>query len=165
MGVSGAGKSTVAGILARRLHWDLQEGDDLHPPTNVAKMAAGTALSDDDRWPWLDRCAQWIRDHGAEGRPGVITCSALKRVYRDRLRGPGVVFVHLTGASETISRRMAARSDHYMPTSLLTSQLATLQTPQTDENVLVVDNGPSPEELADQIISRLDLMATSSAWV
>ena len=85
MGVSGSGKSTVAAILAGHLGWDLQEGDDLHPGTNVDKMAAGIALTDDDRWPWLDRVADWIRDHTMAGVPGIITCSALKRVYRDRV--------------------------------------------------------------------------------
>src|SRR6185295_9211332 len=83
MGVSGSGKSTVAGLLAGQLGWDLAEGDDLHPPNNVAKMSAGIPLTDDDRWPWLDRVATWIRDHTAAGAPGIITCSALKRSYRD----------------------------------------------------------------------------------
>jgi gluconokinase len=93
MGVSGSGKSTVAGLLAGRLSWDLEEGDDLHPAANVAKMAAGHPLTDEDRRPWLDRVAAWIRHRAEAGRPGIITCSALKRSYRDRLRAPGVVFV------------------------------------------------------------------------
>ena len=93
MGVSGCGKSTVAGVLAGRLGWDLGEGDDLHPAANVAKMAAGHPLTDEDRKPWLELVASWIREHTDAGRPGIITCSALKRSYRDVLRGDDVVFV------------------------------------------------------------------------
>jgi len=97
MGVSGSGKSTVAGLLAGRLGWDLAEGDDLHPESNVAKMHAGQPLTDEDRWPWLESIADWIRAHTAAGNPGVVTCSALKKRYRDVLRGEGVVFVFLEG--------------------------------------------------------------------
>jgi len=114
MGVSGSGKSTVAGILAGQLGWDLEEGDDLHPAANVAKMDSGQPLTDDDRWPWLDTVAAWITDHTTAGIPGIITCSALKRGYRDRMRGPNVVFVHLAGSKDQIGRRLAARSDHFM---------------------------------------------------
>ena len=157
MGVSGSGKSTVAGILAGQLGWDLEEGDDLHPAANVAKMAAGTPLTDDDRWPWLDRVADWIRDHTRSGLPGVITCSALKRIYRDRMRGDHVVFVHLTGSKDTISHRLAARTDHYMPTTLLDSQINTLESPGPDESVIVIDVGRKPAEEAAEIIDRLSL--------
>src|SRR5205823_6673283 len=93
-GVSGVGKTTVAGLLSERLGWDFAEGDDLHPATNVAKLSAGTPLTDEDRWPWLDRVATWIRTHTDAGIPGIITCSALKRIYRDKLSGSNVVFVH-----------------------------------------------------------------------
>jgi carbohydrate kinase (thermoresistant glucokinase family) len=156
MGVSGSGKSTIAGLLARRLGWDLQEGDDLHPAANVAKMAAGLPLTDDDRWPWLDRVAAWVTAHTAAGRPGVITCSALRRTYRDRLRSDGVVFVHLTGSRDQLARRLAARPGHFMPPSLLESQVATLEPPSDHENVLRVEaTGASPEEIADSVISRL----------
>ena len=110
MGVSGSGKSTVAGIVAGRLGWDLEEGDDLHPPASVAKMASGIPLTDADRWPWLDLVGAWIREHTATGRPGVVTCSALRRVYRDRLRGDGVVFVYLAG--DQGADRAAARRPH-----------------------------------------------------
>ena len=116
MGVSGSGKSTVAGILAGQLGWDLEEGDDLHPPANVAKMSAGTPLTDQDRWPWLDKVAEWITEHTAAGLPGIITCSALKRIYRDRMRGDHVIFVHLTGDRDTINQRISARQDHFMVT-------------------------------------------------
>jgi gluconokinase len=157
MGVSGSGKSTVAGIVAGQLGWDLEEGDDLHPEANVAKMAAGTPLTDEDRWPWLDQVGAWIREHTAAGRPGVITCSALRRVYRDRLRGEHVVFVYLAGTKEMIGHRLAARTDHFMPSALLDSQLATLEPPGPDENAIEVDLGPKPAELASEIISRLRL--------
>jgi gluconokinase len=159
MGVSGSGKSTVAAILAGQLGWDLQEGDDLHPKTNVDKMAAGIALTDDDRWPWLDRVADWIRDHTVAGVPGIITCSALKRVYRDRMRGEHVVFVHIAGSKDNIGKRLAARTDHYMPTSLLDSQFATLEPPDRDENALEVAIGRKPADEAAEIIRRLHLHA------
>jgi gluconokinase len=162
MGVSGTGKSTVAGLLAGRLGWDLQEGDDLHPAANVAKMAAGLPLTDDDRWPWLERVAAWISAHTAANRPGVITCSALRRIYRDRLRGDGVVFVYLAVDRDQLSRRLTARLDHYMPASLLDSQIATLEPPTDDENALVVEaTGRSAVEIADTVIDRLALVAGS----
>jgi gluconokinase len=121
MGVAGTGKSTVAGLLAERLNWEFQEGDALHPPANVAKMSAGIPLTDDDRWPWLDAIGAWIKEKTQRGEPGILTCSALKRSYRDRLRGPNVIFVFLNGASEVIAARMARRADHFMPPALLNS--------------------------------------------
>ena len=156
MGVSGSGKSTIAGILAGQLGWDLEEGDDLHPAANVAKMRAGEPLTDDDRWPWLDKVAAWISDHTTAGVPGIITCSALKRIYRDRMRGPNVVFVHLAGSKDQIGLRLAARSDHFMPPALLNSQVATLEPPGPDENTLIVDVGRKPAEVAAEIIRRLE---------
>jgi gluconokinase len=155
MGVSGTGKSTVAGLLADRLGWDLAEGDDLHPPANVEKMRAGTPLSDEDRWPWLDKVAAWIRRHTDAGTPGIITCSALRRVYRDRLSGPGVVFVHLAGTREEIAAQMSKRSGHYMPLSLLDSQLATLEPLEHDENAVVVSVDQTIEDEVAEIQSRL----------
>ncbi|MFP5282010.1 MAG: gluconokinase [Actinomycetes bacterium] len=157
MGVSGCGKSTVAGVLAGRLGWELQEGDDLHPPANVAKMTAGEPLTDDDRWPWLDEVGRWIRAQTAAGRPGIVTCSALKRSYRDRLRGPGVVFVHLSGTREQLRERVSARLGHFMPSSLLDSQLATLEPLESDEAGLEVMLGSHPQADADQIIRELGL--------
>jgi gluconokinase len=160
MGVSGTGKSVVAGTLAKRLGWELGEGDDLHPAANVAKMTSGQPLTDEDRWPWLDKVAQWIVDHAAGGRPGVMTCSALKKAYRDKLRRPGVAFVHLNGTRELLASRLAGRRDHYMPGSLLDSQLGALQPLETDENGIVVElDGKSPEEEAEEIIARLGLRA------
>ena len=157
MGVSGTGKSTVAGLLAGWLGWDLEEGDDLHPAANVAKMHAGQPLDDDDRWPWLDRIAAWISDHLKDGNPGVITCSALKRSYRDRLRAPGVVFVHISGTREEIYQRISKRQDHFMPPSLLDSQLATLEPLGEDESGVVIDLGQRPQEEAQAVIDALGL--------
>jgi gluconokinase len=155
MGVSGCGKSTIAGILAGRLSWDLCEGDDLHPPENVAKMAAGHPLTDEDRWPWLERIADWIRSHTEAGRPGIVTCSALKRSYRDVLRGQAVVFVYLHGTRDQIATRLAARHGHYMPSSLLDSQFAALEPPGDDEHAWWIDIGPAPGDQANEIERRL----------
>jgi gluconokinase len=157
MGVSGTGKSTVAALLAGRLGWDLEEGDDLHPASNVAKMASGQPLTDDDRWPWLDKISAWIQLHTGSGTPGIITCSALRRAYRDRLREPGVAFVHLSGSAEEISGRLSARLDHFMPVSLLESQLSTLEPLEPDENGIVIHIGQRPKDEAKEIIQRLGL--------
>jgi len=165
MGVTGTGKSTVAGILAGLLGWDLEEGDDLHPEANVAKMSAGQPLTDDDRWPWLDRIAAWIQLHTQSGRPGIITCSALKRSYRDRLRGPGVVFVHLSGSKEQIQDRLGRRLNHFMPPSLLDSQLQTLEPLGADERGIVITLGGGPREEVGRVLAKLRLtpLAPSSA--
>ena len=161
MGVAGTGKSLVAATLAKRLAWELGEGDDLHPAENVAKMASGQPLTDEDRWPWLDKVAAWIDDHAAAGRPAIMTCSALKKAYRDRLRGPGVAFVHLHGSRDLLAARLAARRDHYMPGSLLDSQLEALQPLEADENGIVVElDSKSPDEEADEIITRLGINAS-----
>ncbi|HEY4006422.1 MAG TPA: gluconokinase [Pseudonocardia sp.] len=157
MGVSGSGKSTLAMRLAADLGWDFQEGDDLHPPANVAKMSSGVPLDDDDRAPWLDAVAGWIDEHTASGRPGIITCSALRRAYRDRLRRPEVVFVHLTGDREAIAGRLATRAGHFMPSALLESQLATLEPPAPPENVLQLGPELTPAEQAAAVIELLGL--------
>jgi gluconokinase len=156
MGVAGTGKSTVAGLLADHLHWELQEGDDLHPPANVAKMSAGIPLTDEDRWPSLDAIAGWIDEKAERGEPGIVTCSALKRSYRDRLRRPNVIFVFLNGPREVIEARMAARKDHYMPLSLLNSQLATLEPPTADENVVEINLGATPAEEVAEVLRVLE---------
>src|SRR4051812_25991793 len=129
MGVSGAGKSTVAAELVARLGWDFAEGDEFHPPENVAKMRAGTPLEDADRWPWLRRLAAWIGEHEAKGRNAVVTCSALKREYRDLLRegNESIWFAHVRADPELIRDRVEHRSGHYMPPSLLGSQLSLLE--------------------------------------
>lgn len=163
MGVSGSGKSTVAGVLAGRLGWDIAEGDDMHPAANVAKMAAGHPLDDADRWPWLEKVADWIRRHTAAGEPGIVTCSALKRSYRDLLRGEHVVFVYLAGPPAQIAHRIAARHGHYMPPALLDSQLRTLEPPGADENAITVNVSGTPSQEADEIIERLQLIGSATS--
>jgi carbohydrate kinase (thermoresistant glucokinase family) len=177
MGVSGCGKSTVAAMLSGRLAWPFAEGDDLHPRVNVEKMAAGQALTDLDRWPWLLRVRDWIHGRIDAGEPGVITCSALRRSYRDVLRGQAVdgsglapdadlaasagngaeVFVYLRGSREVIGHRLASRHGHFMPSALLDSQFAALEEPGPDENQLTVDIGPEPAEIMQTIIDKLGL--------
>jgi gluconokinase len=135
MGVSGSGKSTVAAGLVERLGWEFAEGDDFHPPANVEKMRAGHPLDDDDRRPWLRTLAEWIGEHERAGRSVVVTCSALKRSYRDLLREghPSVWFAHVTADAELLRERVQHRPGHYMPASLLDSQLATLEPLRDDE--------------------------------
>jgi gluconokinase len=135
MGVAGCGKSSVGEGLEARLGIPYQDGDDLHPPANVAKMRAGIPLTDEDRWPWLDRVAAAL----ATNAPLLLGCSALKRAYRDRIRagaGGPVTFVHLSGSRDLIAARMARRAGHYMPLSLLDSQFAALEPPAPDEQAL-----------------------------
>ncbi|CAH0145396.1 Gluconokinase [Arthrobacter sp. Bi83] len=163
MGVSGSGKSTVAGVVSGRLGWDLAEGDDLHPAANVAKMQAGQPLTDDDRWPWLETIADWIRQHTQAGTPGVITCSALKKRYRDVLRDENVVFVFLQGSKDNISGRLASRHGHFMPPALLESQFEALEEPTEDENYISLCVSATPAEEAQEIIERLNLTAASAA--
>ena len=158
MGVSGSGKSTVAALLAGRLGWDFEEGDDLHPPANVAMMHAGHPLDDEDRRPWLARVAEWIQKRTDAGRPGIITCSALKRNYRDVLRGEHVVFVHVAGSPEEIAARLASRHGHYMASSLLESQFATLEPPAPDERSITVDINASAAQEAAEIVKVLGLI-------
>jgi carbohydrate kinase (thermoresistant glucokinase family) len=158
MGVAGSGKSTVGGLVAGRLGWDIGEGDDLHPAENVAKMASGHPLTDDDRWPWLARVAAWIDQHIAAGRPGVITCSALKHSYRDVLRRPAVTFVWLDGPRELLAARLASRHGHFMPPTLLDSQFATLEPPREDERVLRISIEEPPSVQADEIVEKLGLI-------
>lgn len=163
MGVSGCGKSTIAALLAGRLGWDFEEGDDLHPAANVEKMAAGHPLDDEDRKPWLAKIAAWIQQHTDAHQPGIITCSALKKSYRDVLRGDRVVFVYLAGTHDEIAQRLAARHGHFMPSALLDSQFATLQPPTSDENSITLDIAERSSALADEIIDRLQLRPTASS--
>ena len=156
MGVSGSGKSTVAAALAEKLGWPMLEGDDLHPPANVAKMAAGIPLVDEDRWPWLRSIAAWIDQRIANYEPGIVTCSALKRVYRDVLRRERVVFVHLSGENATIASRLQQRRNHYMSPNLLGSQLETLENLGPDEQGFVVGLAGTPAQQADDIIRTLE---------
>jgi gluconokinase len=161
MGVSGCGKSTVGEVLAHRLAWPFRDGDDFHPAANVEKMRAGIALTDQDRWPWLAAIAAWIGELRLSGRHGIVACSALKRAYRDALRDghADVRFVHLTGGRALIASRLAARTGHYMPPSLLDSQLATLEAPAADENAVTVSIAPPPDGIAAAVLERLGLDA------
>lgn len=157
MGVSGCGKTTVAAGVAQAEGWTLLEGDSFHPPENVAKMAAGTPLTDEDRWPWLHSIAARIDELRSAGQSAVLACSALKRVYRDILIGdrPDVVLVYLRGTHDLIYTRMKARQHHYMPVTLLDSQFATLEEPGVDEKPIVVDCAESPEEEVADVIKTL----------
>ncbi|MBW0090754.1 gluconokinase [Pseudonocardia sp. KRD-184] len=157
MGVSGVGKTSVAQELVARTGWVFAEGDDLHPEANRQKMAAGHPLDDDDRWPWLRRIADWIGEQEQADRGAVITCSALKRSYRDLLRDghPSVYFVHLLAPPELIEQRITARRGHYMPPSLLSSQLATLEPLQPDEPGVGVETTGRPSEVAGRAMDAL----------
>ena len=157
MGVSGSGKSTVGALLATALGAVFLDGDDLHPPANVAKMKAGRPLDDADRAPWLRAIAAWIDTRTADA-PGVVACSALRRVYRDVLIGPrtGVALVYLDGDHAIIAARQAARPGHYMPPSLLDSQFATLEPPGPDEHAITVQIERSPAAIVADIVSQLE---------
>src|SRR3981189_646181 len=141
MGVSGSGKTTVAKLLAERSGWQFQEGDTLHPPENVEKMSAGIPFTADDRLPWLGKIAETIDGWRAREESGVVTWSALERAYREIVVGdrPDVRLVYLKGSHDLIRQRMAARHGHFMPSTLLDSQFATLEEPSPDENPIVVD--------------------------
>ncbi|WP_200872858.1 gluconokinase [Microbacterium sp. CH12i] len=155
MGVSAAGKSTVGIALAETLGVPFVDADSLHSDANRTKMNAGTPLTDDDRWPWLDTVGGRFEDSAYTGL--VMACSALRRVYRDRIRAavPGVVFVHLHGSPELLRERAGARADHFMPASLLDSQLATLEPLDDDEAGFVVNVDRGPDELVREIVERL----------
>ena len=155
MGVSGCGKTSVGEGVAKRLGMPYRDGDDLHPAANVAKMAAGTQLTDEDRWPWLDKVGKVL----AKDAPIVVGCSALKRCYRDRIRaeaGGAVIFVYLEGSRDLISGRMAKRTGHYMPLSLLESQFAALEVPGPDEAITVSIDQPLYATIAD-IFSKISM--------
>ncbi|MFF9809727.1 gluconokinase [Streptomyces coeruleorubidus] len=148
MGVSGSGKTTVGRLLAQRLGVPYAEGDDFHPASNVAKMRAGHPLDDEDRRPWLDEIARWLTGHADSG--GVVTCSALKRRYRDRLASaaPHVFFLHLDGSPELIAARITARRGHFMPPELLRTQFADLEPMGEDEAGAAIPIDGTPEQTA-----------------
>lgn len=153
MGVSGSGKSTVGAALAQRLRVPFADADDFHPPANIAKMTAGQPLDDDDRHPWLETIGRWLAEH-ADG--GVMSCSALKRKYRDQLRmhDPDVMFLYLAGTPEVIGRRQASRPGHFMPASLLRSQFDTLEPLTPDEFGITIDVDQDIDSIVDEYISR-----------
>ncbi len=158
MGVSGSGKTTVAALLAAALGCQFQEGDDLHPRENVEKMHGGTPLTDADRMGWLHKIAEEIHGWRARGESGVLTCSALKRSYRDIIIGsrPGVTLVYLKGSYDLIRWRMLARHEHFMPVALLDSQFATLQEPTPVEHPITVDVSGRPADIAVEIVHQLE---------
>jgi gluconokinase len=156
-GVSGTGKSTVATALATRLGWPMLEGDELHPRANIEKMSRGEALTDEDRWPWLFAIADWIGEREAEGENGVVTCSALKRSYRNLLCGghPSVRFIALVGGQQALAERMRHRPGHFMPVSLLASQLATFEPLGADEPGGSVSVEQSPDAVVRDVLRVL----------
>jgi gluconokinase len=161
MGVSGTGKSTVGGLLADALGVPYAEADAFHPPANIAKMSAGTPLDDDDRAPGLQAIGGWAHDRA--GRGGVVSCSALKRRYRDTLRAaaPDLFFVHLDGPRELIAQRLGARADHFMPTTLLDSQFADLEPLETDEQGVTLSVEPPAEDVGARALEALKAAAAS----
>lgn len=159
MGVSGSGKTTVAKGIAEAMGWEFVEGDDFHPRANVEKMESGHPLTDEDRWPWLRLIGEWISAKESRGESAVVTCSALRRAYRDLLREgrPHVRFCHVSAPAGLIQDRMAQRPGHYMPPSLLPSQLATLEPLEADEPGIVVTTEGSAEEVLARALRGLGL--------
>jgi gluconokinase len=155
MGVSGVGKSTVGALLAERLGVPFADADEFHPPANIAKMSAGVPLTDADRWPWLDAIGAWMDQHATTG--GVVTCSALRRVYRDRLLAgrPKVRLLYLHGPAELVMARQAAREGHFMPASLMVSQYATLEPPGPEEGAVALDVEAPPEAIVTAAMGAL----------
>ena len=158
MGVSGAGKSTVGTLIAARLDCPFRDADSFHPPANIAKMKSGAALTDEDRRPWLAAIAAWIAAHRAAGTSGVVTCSALKRVYRDIVtdrQRADVRLVYLKGEFDLIAARLAARKGHFMPPALLRSQFDALEEPAADEHAITVPIDATPQDIAARVIAQL----------
>jgi gluconokinase len=156
-GVSGSGKTTVGALLAGRLGWRFTDADDFHPAANVAKMRAGVPLTDEDRWPWLRVIAAWMDERIAAGEPAVVTCSALKRSYRDLLLDgrPQARMVFLAPDREELARRLTARHGHFFPERLLGSQFADLEPPQPEEHVVTVVPAGDPQSTADAVVAVL----------
>ncbi len=157
MGVSGSGKSTVGRLLAQTLRVPFQDGDELHPPDNIARMAAGVPLTDADRQDWLAAIGKRLAAAGGRRDGVVVACSALKRAYRDQLRAvaPDLRLVYLQGPAPLLAERLAARRDHYMPASMLPSQLAALESPGSDEGAIAVDVAQSPEAIVQAVCRQL----------
>jgi len=164
MGVSGSGKSTIGALLARRLHWEFEDADWLHPASNVDKMHNGIPLTDDDRGPWLEAVAAWIDDTRRSREHAVVACSALKRRYRDVLIGSraDVRLIYLKGDETLIARRIATRHEHFMPSSLLHSQFEALEEPGPDEAPIIASIAPEPREIVTRILSSLGMLKEAS---
>ena len=157
-GVSGAGKTTVGKLLARELDWHFYEADDFHPAANIEKMRGGHPLTDEDRWPWLERLRQLIERSLAAGENAVLACSALKRAFRQHLRvSPKVKLIFLRGDYELIAGQLRGRRDHFMNPALLRSQFADLEEPQPDEEITTIELGRSPRDLVNEIRTKLHL--------
>lgn len=157
MGVAGSGKSTLGEALAHEFAWPYRDADSFHPPANIDKMSRGEALTDADRWPWLDAIAAWIDARRTADQRGIVSCSALKRAYRDRLLAgrPDVRLVYLQGDKQLIGARMARREGHFMPTALLDSQFATLEEPSADELPIIAPISASPRRIAESILAAI----------
>lgn len=159
MGVSGCGKSTAGLGLSKSLAWPFRDADTFHPPANIAKMSRSVPLTDADRWPWLDAVGQWVDLRLQTGEPGIVSCSALKRVYRQHIIGGrrGVRLVYLKGDLELIATRLKGRKNHFMPAALLRSQFEALEEPQAAERPIIVPVGMSPRRVVRTILDRLGL--------
>ncbi|WP_028279982.1 gluconokinase [Arthrobacter sp. H5] len=159
MGISGSGKTTIASLLSRKLGWTYAEADEFHSVENIGKMTEGTALTDEDRWPWLTSIQEWMTSKTGQSESTIVTCSALKRTYRNVLtQADGDVrFVHLLGDVELIRERMKTRSGHFMPESLLPSQVSTLEPLQAGEPGMTINNTGTPDEVTDHILSEFGL--------
>ena len=156
-GVSGAGKTTVGKLLARELGWRFVEADDFHPAANIEKMRSGQPLTDEDRWPWLDCLRKQIERSLSAGENAVLACSALKRIYRDRLRSSDEVkFVFLRGDYALVEKQLRSRHGHFMDANLLQSQFDDLEEPQPDENVLTIELGRTPGKIVEKIKTKLN---------
>jgi gluconokinase len=162
-GVSGAGKTTIGKLLAEQLGWQFYEADDFHPRANIEKMRSGRPLTDEDRWPWLERLREQIARSLAANENAVLACSALKRVYRDRLRvSDDVKFVFLRGDYALVAEQLRHRRGHFMNPELLQSQFADLEQPEPDEDVLTTELGRTPQELVEDIKTKLRLAPKDS---
>ena len=167
MGVSGSGKTSVGTALAQRLDIRFIEGDSLHPRANIEKMSRGIPLTDDDRWPWLDRIGDVLSSAARRGEGLIVSCSALKRSYRERLRGAadGLAFIHLTGSRALLAERLAGRVGHFMPAGLLASQLATLESTQGEPRTIDLDIEAPPGVLVARAVRFLDDLQAPAAAV
>jgi carbohydrate kinase (thermoresistant glucokinase family) len=159
MGVAGSGKSTTGKALSKALSWPFRDADSFHPATNIDKMSRGLPLDDDDRAPWLAAIARWIDERRELAAPAIVSCSALKRAYRQRIIGArrDVRLVYLRGGRDLIRRRLTARKHHFMPAALLDSQLAVLEEPRADEDPMIVNIAMAPRKVAATIIAQLGL--------